>query len=77
MGYLAYGCARERIAAKAEKLVKVPDDLDFDRAAGLSVTYGTTIHALKDRGQLKAGRDACGARRRRRCRPCGGRDSAS
>jgi len=55
MGYLAYGCARERIAAKTEKLVKVPDGLDFDLAAGLSVTYGTTIHALKDRGQLKAG----------------------
>ena len=55
MGYQGYGCARERIAVKAEKLVKVPDNLDFDRAAGLSVTYGTTIHALKDRGKLKAG----------------------
>jgi len=55
MGYLGYGCARERIAVKAEKLVRVPDNLDFDRAAGLSITYGTTMHALKDRGKLKAG----------------------
>ena len=55
MGYQGYGCARERIAVKAEKLVKLPDNLDFDRAAGLSVTYGTTIHALKDRGKLKPG----------------------
>ena len=29
--------------------------LDFDRAAGLCVTYGTTLHALKDRARLKAG----------------------
>jgi NADPH2:quinone reductase len=55
MGYRGHGCARERIAVKAETLVAMPDDLDFDRAAGLSVTYGTTMHALKDRGHLKAG----------------------
>lgn len=55
LGYLGFGCARERIAVKAEKLVKLPDALDFDRAAGLSVTYGTTFHALKDRADLKAG----------------------
>jgi NADPH:quinone reductase len=55
MGYVGYGCARERIAVKAETLVGIPDDLDFDRAAGLSITYGTTMHALKDRGKLQAG----------------------
>ena len=33
----------------------LPDDLDFDRAAGLSVTYGTSYHALKDRADLAAG----------------------
>ena len=55
MGYAGYGCARERIAVKAETLVGIPDDLDFDRAAGLSITYGTTMHALKDRGKLQAG----------------------
>src|SRR6188508_2190071 len=53
MGYVGYGCARERIAVKAETLVGIPDDLDFDRAAGLSITYGTTMHALKDRGKLQ------------------------
>ena len=50
-----YGAARERIAIAAEKLIKIPDHLDFDRAAGLCVTYGTTLHALKDRAKLKAG----------------------
>jgi NADPH2:quinone reductase len=55
MSYAAYGAAREYYVQKAARLVKVPDNLDLDRAAGLSVTYGTTIHALKDRAKLKAG----------------------
>ena len=55
LGYQGYGCARERIAVTVETLAPMPDNLDFDRAAGLSVTYGTTIHALKDRGKLQAG----------------------
>ena len=55
MGYISYGAARERVAVKTSHLVKLPDGLDFDRAAGLTVTYGTTYHALKDRAQLKPG----------------------
>lgn len=50
-----YGAAREKIAIAAEKVIKMPDGLDFDRAAGLCVTYGTTLHALKDRAGLKPG----------------------
>jgi NADPH2:quinone reductase len=50
-----FGAAREKIAVAAEKLIKIPDGLDFDRAAGLCVTYGTTLHALKDRARLKPG----------------------
>jgi NADPH:quinone reductase len=55
LGYSRYGAARERIAVAAFKLVKLPDNLDFDHAAGLCVTYGTTLHALKDRARLKPG----------------------
>jgi NADPH2:quinone reductase len=55
LGYSGYGAARERIAIKTERLIKIPDRLDFDRAAGLCVTYGTTLHALKDRARLKSG----------------------
>lgn len=55
LGYCSYGAARERIAIAAEKLIKIPDGLDFDRAAGLCVTYGTTLHALKDRARLQPG----------------------
>ncbi|HEY0223296.1 MAG TPA: NADPH:quinone oxidoreductase family protein [Pseudolabrys sp.] len=55
MAYVRYGAARERIALAADRLVKIPDGLDFDRAAGLCVTYGTTLYALKDRAKLKPG----------------------
>ena len=55
LGFCSYGAARERIAIDAGKLVKIPDSLDVDRAAGLCVTYGTTLHALKDRARLKPG----------------------
>jgi NADPH2:quinone reductase len=55
LGYLGYGAAREKVAAPVARLVRIPDALDFDRAAGLCVTYGTTLHALKDRAQLRSG----------------------
>ena len=55
LGYMTYGAARERVAVNAGKLIKIPDALDFDRAAGLCITYGTTLHALKDRARLKSG----------------------
>jgi NADPH2:quinone reductase len=55
LAYVGYGAAREKILVKAGKLVPMPDALDFDRAAGLAVTYGTTLHALKDRAHLKPG----------------------
>ena len=55
MGACGYGAARERIAVPVSRLVPVPDRLTLDKAAGLSVTYGTTIHAFRQRGDLKPG----------------------
>jgi NADPH2:quinone reductase len=55
LAYVGYGAAREKMLVKAGRLVPMPDALDFDRAAGLAVTYGTTLHALKDRAHLKPG----------------------
>jgi NADPH2:quinone reductase len=55
LAYTRYGAARQRIAIDAGKLIKIPNELDFDRAAGLCVTYGTTLHALKDRAKLARG----------------------
>jgi NADPH2:quinone reductase len=55
LGYLTYGAARERVAVSVDRLIKIPDALDFDRAAGICITYGTTFYALKNRGVLKRG----------------------
>jgi NADPH2:quinone reductase len=47
--------ARQKIALPASSLVKIPDNLDFDRAAGIIVIYGTALHALQDRADPKPG----------------------
>lgn len=54
-GYTGWGACRERVVLPARRVLKLPDGLDMETAAGLLVTYGTTLHALADRGELKAG----------------------
>ncbi len=55
MAYIGWGGAREEIVAPASALVPIPESVSDSVAAGVSVTYGTAIHGLKDRGQLQAG----------------------
>jgi NADPH2:quinone reductase len=55
VGNSTHGAARTHIVAKAATLAPIPDALSDDQAAGMIITYGTTIHALKDRAQLKPG----------------------
>jgi NADPH2:quinone reductase len=55
IGYNGWGAAREIVALAAQRLVKIPDQIDFERAAGLTVTYGTTLYALRERAELKPG----------------------
>ena len=45
----------ESVAVPAMMLTKIPDEMEFNTAAGFTVTYATSYHALKDRAQLKAG----------------------
>ncbi|MCR9213342.1 MAG: NADPH:quinone oxidoreductase family protein [Proteobacteria bacterium] len=45
----------EYVLAPEEGTYKIPDNMAFDKAAGFPVTYGTTYHALVDRGDLKPG----------------------
>jgi NADPH2:quinone reductase len=47
--------AREKIALPAASIIKIPDSLDFDRAAGIIIIYGTALHALEDRASPKQG----------------------
>jgi NADPH:quinone reductase len=55
MGYTNFNAARERTAVAAEQLVKIPTALDFDRAAALTITYGTAYHALEHRARMRRG----------------------
>ncbi|MEH6494658.1 MAG: NADPH:quinone oxidoreductase family protein [Pseudomonas marincola] len=45
----------EYVVAPADGTYKIPDNMPYDQAAGFPVTYGTTYHALVDRGDLKKG----------------------
>jgi NADPH2:quinone reductase len=55
MAYVNWGGARQKIAVDARALIPVPDTVPMAVAAGLSVTYGTAMHGLSDRGRLKSG----------------------
>jgi NADPH2:quinone reductase len=55
MGYTNFNALRERTAVAADKIVKIPTELDFDRAAALTITYGTGYYALKYRALLRGG----------------------
>lgn len=54
-GYIGWGGAREAVAVRSELLVAVPDAVDDEVAAGVSVTFGTALYGLIDRGRLKPG----------------------
>ena len=55
MAYVNWGGAAEKIAVDAQALMPLPDDVPMAVAAGLSVTYGTAMHGLRDRGRLSEG----------------------
>jgi NADPH2:quinone reductase len=45
----------ERVVAKAPLVIPAPQRLGFEAAAGICITYFTSMHALKQRAQLSAG----------------------
>ena len=49
------GGLREQVAVEAGRLFKVPEGVNLVDASALLMTYGTMIHALKDRGDIKPG----------------------
>ena len=49
------GGLQEKIVINAARLFRVPDGIDLVQASALLMTYGTTIHGLKDRGDIKPG----------------------
>lgn len=55
MGFTLWGAfAEEMVAPEASTFAK-PKSLSFEEAASFVMTYGTSLYALKQRGQLKPG----------------------
>lgn len=50
-----YGGFAEEVKTEARRLLPIPDGMDFTTAAAFVFTYGTSDHALRDRGALRAG----------------------
>lgn len=55
IAFLPFNGAREKVLAKAGEVIAIPDGVEDEVACGVTVTYGTAIHALKDRARLAAG----------------------
>lgn len=55
IGYIRFGAARELVVASEDDLIPLPEGISFEQAAGVSVTYGTTLHAFRDRAKLQEG----------------------
>ncbi len=54
-GGSGHGAFVERIAMPANRLRCIPANMTFEQAAGISTTYGTSYHALKQRASLQPG----------------------
>jgi NADPH2:quinone reductase len=52
---VGWGGYAEAVLADAWRVLKIPDEMDFDTGSAFVLTYGTSHHALKDRAQLAAG----------------------
>ena len=50
-----WGGMAEQVVVKAGKCLAMPPTMPFDEAATLVLTYGTSYHALKQRGRLEPG----------------------
>ena len=55
MGSIGSGGLREKGVYLEQQLMPLPESMDFNTAAGFPLNYGTTYHAFKQRGELKAG----------------------
>jgi NADPH2:quinone reductase len=55
MAFTTYGAFAEEVKTEATRLIPLPPKMDFVTGAAFLLTYGTTDHALRDRGALAAG----------------------
>ena len=55
MAFTTYGAFAEEVKTDAARILPLPEGMDFVCGAAFLLTYGTSDHALRDRGGLKAG----------------------
>lgn len=55
IGMTGHGGLAEKVAIDPARIYRLPEGRSFAAGASLILTYGTTIHALLDRGRLKSG----------------------
>ncbi|HTT38091.1 MAG TPA: NADPH:quinone oxidoreductase family protein [Burkholderiales bacterium] len=53
IGASTFGGFAEEIALDADRVIPMPDGMDFVPASAFMLTYGTSYHALNDRAQLR------------------------
>lgn len=55
IAHTSHGGLAEKLVTDERNCTPIPIDMPFDEAAGLLVTYSTSLHALQDRAHLRAG----------------------
>ncbi len=55
IAFTGWGGFAEEVLADAEKLIPMPDEMDFVTASAFVMVYGTSHYALKDRAKLQPG----------------------
>ncbi|NHZ81910.1 zinc-binding dehydrogenase [Massilia sp. CCM 8695] len=55
IAFTAQGAFAQQIVVPAQAVMPMPPGMDFDTAAAITLTYGTSHHAVLDRAALKAG----------------------
>ena len=55
LAFTTYGGFAEEVKTDGARLLPIPPGMSFTSAAAFGLTYATSDHALRDRGELKAG----------------------
>ncbi|KRW67260.1 NADPH:quinone oxidoreductase family protein [Stutzerimonas nitrititolerans] len=53
MALTGWGSFAEQVAVSGQNVLPIPTEMDFTTAAAFSMTYGTSMHALKQRANLQ------------------------
>ena len=55
IAFTTWGGFAEELAVDANRLIKMSDKMEFEKASAFILTYGTSYHALKDRANIQPG----------------------